>query len=376
MKIITINDLKINQTLYDFINKEVLPGTDINQENFWKDFSKVVHELSPINKSLLEKREKIQKQIDEWHLSNSREKFNKEKYTKFLKSISYLKEEGDDFKINTANVDDEIAKIAGPQLVVPVDNARYALNAANARWGSLYDSLYGTDVIPGEKGNSFNKDRADKVVSYTRNLLDEIFNQLGDMKFRGIFSPHMYGEPLLDPRIVNIISSISKINAKPKIVTNGDYLNLDTYKLLLKLGVKIINISKHSKDLSDGCNELLEAIKNKENSDFKVTPKVFDFWKDFKEDSDYLFNRGGDITIKEAKWNPIKCVYASYPVINVYGDLILCCQDYHSDYVMGNIMENTIYEIWQSPENQLMRERIMRSYFDNEICKNCLFSKV
>ena len=175
MKIITINDLKINQTLYDFINKEVLPGTDINQENFWKDFSKVVHELSPINKSLLEKREKIQKQIDEWHLSNSREKFNKEKYTKFLKSISYLKEEGDDFKINTANVDDEIAKIAGPQLVVPVDNARYALNAANARWGSLYDSLYGTDVIPGEKGNSFNKDRADKVVSYTRNLLDEIF---------------------------------------------------------------------------------------------------------------------------------------------------------------------------------------------------------
>jgi malate synthase len=175
MKIININDLKINQTLYDFINKEVLPGTDINQENFWKDFSKVVHELSPINKSLLEKREKIQKQIDEWHLSNSKEKFNKEKYTKFLKSISYLKEEGDDFKINTSNVDDEIAKIAGPQLVVPVDNARYALNAANARWGSLYDSLYGTDVIPGEKGNSFNKDRADKVVSYTRNLLDEIF---------------------------------------------------------------------------------------------------------------------------------------------------------------------------------------------------------
>ena len=175
MKFINKNELKINRTLYDFINNEVLPGTDINQENFWKDFSKVVHELSPINKSLLEKREKIQKQIDEWHLSNSKEKFNKETYTKFLKSISYLKEEGNDFKINTSNVDDEIAKIAGPQLVVPVDNARYALNAANARWGSLYDSLYGTDVIPGEKGNSFNKDRADKVVSYTRNLLDEIF---------------------------------------------------------------------------------------------------------------------------------------------------------------------------------------------------------
>ena len=190
--------------------------------------------------------------------------------------------------------------------------------------------------------------------------------------------PHHYGEPLSDEGIYSKLEFINKNlpHAQIKIVTNGDYLNLDTYKLLLKLGVKIINISKHSKDLSEGCNELLEKIKNKENSDFKVIPKVFDFWKDFKEDSDYLFNRGGDITIKEAKWNPIKCVYASYPVINVYGDLILCCQDYQSDYVMGNIMENSIYEIWQSPENQLMRERIMRSYFDNEICKNCLFSKV
>ena len=175
MKLINVKELKINQTLFDFINDEVLPGTDINKDNFWGKFSEVVHELSPINKELLEKREKIQKQIDDWHLANSKEKFNKDDYTKFLKSISYLSEEGDDFEINTSNVDEEIAKIAGPQLVVPVDNARYALNAANARWGSLYDSLYGTDVIPGEKGTEFNKERGDKVIAYARNFLDEIF---------------------------------------------------------------------------------------------------------------------------------------------------------------------------------------------------------
>ncbi len=176
MKLINRNELKINQTLFNFINEEVLPGTDIKQDDFWSRFSKVVHELAPINKKLIEKREKIQKQIDNWHLSNSKEKFDKNKYTQFLKSISYIVEEGSDFKIDTSNVDEEIANIAGPQLVVPVDNARYALNAANARWGSLYDSLYGTDVIPGEKSKSFNKERADYVIAYVRNLLDEIFS--------------------------------------------------------------------------------------------------------------------------------------------------------------------------------------------------------
>ena len=176
MKFVTTNDLKVDKTLFDFINNEVLPGTDINQDDFWKKFSKVVHEISPENKKLIEKRENIQKQIDEWHLANPKDKFNKNKYTEFLKSISYLIDEGSEFKITTSNVDDEIAKIAGPQLVVPVDNARYALNAANARWGSLYDSLYGTDVIPGDRGNTFDKERADKVIDYTRNFLDEIFS--------------------------------------------------------------------------------------------------------------------------------------------------------------------------------------------------------
>ena len=175
MEKVNINELKINKTLLDFINQEVLPETDIDEKDFWIKFSKVVHELSPINKALIEKREKIQRQIDDWHLNNSKDQFKKDDYTQFLKSISYIVPEGKDFRIDTSNVDEEIAKIAGPQLVVPVDNARYALNAANARWGSLYDSLYGTDVIPGKKSNTFDKERGDKVIAYVRNFLDEVF---------------------------------------------------------------------------------------------------------------------------------------------------------------------------------------------------------
>ena len=175
MEKVNINELKINKTLFDFINQEVLPETDVNEKDFWIKFSKVVHELSPINKALIEKREKIQRQIDDWHLNNSKEQFKKDDYIQFLKSISYLIPEGKDFRIDTSNVDEEIAKIAGPQLVVPVDNARYALNAAHARWGSLYDSLYGTDVISGKKSNTFDKERGDKVIAYVRNFLDEVF---------------------------------------------------------------------------------------------------------------------------------------------------------------------------------------------------------
>ena len=113
----------------------------MDSDHFWKEFSNVVHELTPKNKNLIKKREEIQKKIDDWHLSNKDSELNKNKYTEFLKSINYIVEEKDNFKINTSNVDEEISSIAGPQLVVPVDNARYALNAANARWGSLYDCL-------------------------------------------------------------------------------------------------------------------------------------------------------------------------------------------------------------------------------------------
>ena len=173
MSVIDKNSLKISLVLFDFINNEALPGTNIKSDDFWNKFEKVVHELSPINKNLLKKREIIQKKIDEWHKNNKGQDLDKKKYLTFLKSISYITEEKENFKIETSNVDEEIASLAGPQLVVPVDNARYALNAANARWGSLYDALYGTDVISGSRGKGYNEERGKKVIKYVKNFLDE-----------------------------------------------------------------------------------------------------------------------------------------------------------------------------------------------------------
>jgi len=179
MNKIKIENLTISPVLLDFINKEVIPGTGINVDEFWKEFDSAVHALAPINRKLIEKRETIQKKIDTWHLANKDKDLNKDKYIKFLKSINYIVEEKEDFQITTQNVDDEIAKIAGPQLVVPVDNARYAINAANARWGSLYDSLYGTDVIPeindATKNSSYNPVRGNEVIKYAKNFLDKTF---------------------------------------------------------------------------------------------------------------------------------------------------------------------------------------------------------
>ena len=191
MSFIEKKGLKISSILFDFVNKEIIPGTDIQTDKFWDGFEKTVHELAPINKRLIEKRETIQKQIDNWHKKNKGKELNKKEYTEFLKSISYIVEEKEDFNIETTNVDNEIASIAGPQLVVPVDNARYALNAANARWGSLYDALYGTDVIPGDKGKEFNKEKAKNVITYVKKFLDESvpidglsWNEISEIKIK------------------------------------------------------------------------------------------------------------------------------------------------------------------------------------------------
>ena len=176
MKKVTINDLRIDENLIKFINEEAIPGTGLDSDHFWKEFSNVVHELAPKNKNLIKKREEIQKKIDDWHLSNKDSALDKNKYTEFLKSINYIVEEKDNFKINTSNVDEEISSIAGPQLVVPVDNARYALNAANARWGSLYDAIYGTDVISENKVDTWDKQRAIEVINYVREFFDKIIS--------------------------------------------------------------------------------------------------------------------------------------------------------------------------------------------------------
>ncbi len=173
----TINNLSISNELLEFVNNELLKDTKILPENFWQRFDVAVHELVPKNRELIKIREDLQKNIDVWHTKNRGNEINLEEYKKFLKKIGYLKEVGPDFKIKTENVDQEITNIAGPQLVVPIMNERYALNAANARWMSLYDSLYGTDVIPETKGavigKTYNPIRGQKVIEYGRNFLDK-----------------------------------------------------------------------------------------------------------------------------------------------------------------------------------------------------------
>ncbi len=170
-----INNLKVSQILYTFVNNELLKDLDISPEKFWSGFDKAVHELAPRNKELIQIREDLQKKINEWHINNKGKKIDIDEYKKFLSKIGYLKKQGSDFVIDTKNVDDEIAKIAGPQLVVPIMNARYTLNAANARWVSLYDSLYGTDIIESEEGGSerYDPNRGREVIKYVREFFDK-----------------------------------------------------------------------------------------------------------------------------------------------------------------------------------------------------------
>ena len=175
-KYISLGQMSIASRLLDFVNNELLPGTGVTKENFWGGLDKYAHELAPKNRKLLEFREDLQKKIDIWHRNKKGEKIDINEYSNFLLEIGYLKKEGKKFQIETKNVDSEISTIAGPQLVVPVMNARYALNAANARWGSLYNALYGTDVIPesegASRGNKYNPKRGEKVIKYARNVLD------------------------------------------------------------------------------------------------------------------------------------------------------------------------------------------------------------
>ena len=169
-------DLAIAEEFYKFINDEVLPGTNISPDKFWSEFESVIHDLAPRNRVLLSKRDELQSQINKWHQTHRNEPSDPETYKSFLTEIGYLIPEGDAFSIVTENVDEEICATAGPQLVVPVTNARYALNAANARWGSLYDALYGTDVIDEENGaerrGEYNPVRGERVIAFGRDFLD------------------------------------------------------------------------------------------------------------------------------------------------------------------------------------------------------------
>ncbi|MFY0801195.1 malate synthase G [Peribacillus frigoritolerans] len=173
---VKVGNLQVASVLFEFINKDGLPGSGLNQEQFWVDFEKLVHGMSPKNKKLLARRDEIQTNINTWHRENKEMDFAE--YKTFLQEIGYLEPEGEDFHITTEGVDDEIAFQAGPQLVVPVDNARYAINASNARWGSLYNALYGTDVISEKEGayreGSYNEVRGGEVISFAKDFLDQV----------------------------------------------------------------------------------------------------------------------------------------------------------------------------------------------------------
>jgi malate synthase len=175
---IEVGSLRVAKPLYDLINDESIPGTGVDPRRFWSEFAAIIRDLAPENRALLERRDELQAQIDLWHLQHRGAPQDPQAYRAFLEDIGYLLPEGEDFRITTENLDPEIASIAGPQLVVPVSNARYALNAANARWGSLYDALYGTDVIPegdgAERGAGYNPARGEQVIAYAARFLDHV----------------------------------------------------------------------------------------------------------------------------------------------------------------------------------------------------------
>ena len=207
-------NLEISSSLEDFVKNELLPGLNISPHYFWSSFENIIYKFSDINKDLLTKRALMQDKINDWHIQNRSNDFNLEEYKNFLTDIGYLYPRSGDFKIKTWNVDPEIRKIAGPQLVVPVMNARFALNAANARWGSLYDALYGTNIINEDDGaireGGYNPIRGDKVISFAKNFLDETipmelgkYNEVKEFEFE-------------DSELSMILRDGTKVNLKDK----------------------------------------------------------------------------------------------------------------------------------------------------------------
>lgn len=207
-----------------------------------------------------------------------------------------------------------------------------------------------------------------------RYMKEEVFEKLlkdiSAMGFKGMIAPHLYGEPLTDPRLVDWVSKIRKIlpHAIIKIVTNGDYLNENKYTELINAGVDFFCISKHSPELPKGVVAILNKLNKKEQL---KKMRILDYYEDYHNKQTMLNTRGGDIHLKKKLKHQICCQYVLYPVVNTFGDVILCCNDFHSRYVSGNIMDRPLLEIWQDPKNIHLRTRIYKGRFDLPICQNC-----
>ena len=226
--------LKVDDKLIEFVEAKALPGIDISSDDFWKGLSGLVNKLGPKNLELLQKRKDIKQKIDSWHIEQRGKKFDSNNYKSFLKSIDYLVDEGPDFEIETSNVDNEIAHIAGPQLVVPITNARFALNAANARFGSLYDCVYGTDVL-GSTSQSKNYDpaRGAEVIAYSKNFLDETFPISGFSHADATNYIVLNGELLIDGKKLQkpeqFVGYREKANAPEGILLKNNNLHVELY---------------------------------------------------------------------------------------------------------------------------------------------------
>ena len=226
--------LNVDDKLIEFVEAKALPGIDISSDDFWKGLSGLVNKLGPKNKDLLQKRKDIKQKIDSWHIDQRGKKFDSNNYKTFLKSIDYLVDEGPDFKIATSNVDNEIAHIAGPQLVVPITNARFALNAANARFGSLYDCVYGTDVL-GSTSQSKNYDpaRGAEVIAYSKNFLDETFPISGLSHADATNYKILDGELLIDGKKLQnpeqFVGYRDKANSPEGVLLKNNNLHVELY---------------------------------------------------------------------------------------------------------------------------------------------------
>tara|TARA_B100000029_G_scaffold308804_1_gene301438 strand:+ start:8073 stop:8891 length:819 start_codon:yes stop_codon:yes gene_type:complete len=199
-----------------------------------------------------------------------------------------------------------------------------------------------------------------------------LIDQLVDLKFEGELAPHLYGEPMADPRLSQWMAYIRKKlpACKIKIVTNGDFLDEASYGELINSGIDYFVISKHGEKFKKGFRVLYEKLSEEERNNRLI---VRDFFDNFSKDQSMINTRGGEVAVERSaeKKQPVNCVYATYPVINVFGDLVLCCQDYKSNYVFGNIAESHLRDLWFDPNNIAIRRRIFQSHFDLEICQKC-----